>query len=93
MLFSVGSCIVAFVAITLYLKPQFVVHTKGAILLTGASSGIGLDAAEKLSSMGFTVIGTVRNQKDFQPLKVHYFIALFHQLEYRRYPCNHGCFI
>jgi short-subunit dehydrogenase len=39
-----------------------------AILVTGASTGIGRDIIEKLSSDGYIVYGTVRNEADFQEL-------------------------
>ena len=34
--------------------PSFPVHTRGIVLVTGASSGIGLDAALTLAQNGYT---------------------------------------
>eukprot|EP00042_Codosiga_hollandica_P044670 m.445222 g.445222 ORF g.445222 m.445222 type:complete len:331 (-) comp56847_c0_seq12:453-1445(-) len=47
-----------------WLQPSFKVHTHGAIVLTGASSGIGLHAAAYLASLGFHVFAGVRKQAD-----------------------------
>jgi NADPH:quinone reductase-like Zn-dependent oxidoreductase len=54
----------------IFLRPQFPVHKEGAILITGASTGIGLDAALALNKLGFTVFGTVRNDRDRVNLEV-----------------------
>ena len=40
-----------------------------AILVTGASTGIGRDIVEKLSTEGYIVFATVRNDEDFQELE------------------------
>ncbi len=45
-------------------KPSFVVHTSGALLITGASSGIGLHAAIEIAAKGFTVFAGVRKTSD-----------------------------
>ena len=45
-------------------KPTFTVHTSGAVVVTGASSGIGLHAAIHLASLGYTVFPGVRKQAD-----------------------------
>jgi hypothetical protein len=41
-------------------KPTFTVHQSGALLITGASSGIGLHAAVEIAHKGFTVFAGVR---------------------------------
>jgi len=69
---SVNGLLVLGVAVFLGFKfslPVFDVHPKGAILITGASSGIGLDAAKELIKQGYTVFGTVRNQAAFADLQ------------------------
>lgn len=38
--------------------------TQNSVFITGISSGIGLDAAKRLTSKGFFVYGTVRSKKD-----------------------------
>ena len=46
----------------------YVIHThmdKKVILITGTSSGMGLEAVKELSADGHTVYGTVRKQDDF----------------------------
>ena len=46
-------------------KPSFVVHTSGALLITGASSGIGLHAAIEIAAKkGFTVFAGVLNSSE-----------------------------
>ncbi len=45
-------------------KPSYVVHTSGAVLITGASSGIGLHAAVEIAAKGFTVFAGVRKAAD-----------------------------
>ena len=40
---------------------------KDAVLVTGASSGIGRDAALSLASQGFTVFACIRKPKDGEP--------------------------
>lgn len=62
--------VVIYSALQSYFQPNFIVHKSGAILLTGASSGIGYDAAKALADKGYTVFGTVRNENDFETLKV-----------------------
>jgi len=47
---------------------QYNVHTDGAVLVTGCSSGIGLDAALRINKAGFTVFAGVRTQKDADKL-------------------------
>lgn len=40
-----------------------------SILITGCSTGIGLDAAQTLLARGYQVFATVRNAKDIKPLQ------------------------
>ncbi len=48
-------------------RKEFAVHDKGIILVTGASTGIGRDAAEYLSkNTGFLVLAGVRKESDYQ---------------------------
>lgn len=48
-------------------RKEYFVHTKGIILVTGASTGIGRDAAEYLSkNTGFLVLAGVRKESDYQ---------------------------
>ena len=45
--------------------PTFKIHSKGSILISGASSGIGLDATVAIAKMGpFTVFAGVRSEAD-----------------------------
>ena len=63
--------IVAAVAVVLYVllvelpAPTFVSHESGALLISGASSGIGLDAAVAIAALGpYTVFAGVRKDAD-----------------------------
>ena len=49
--------------------PSYPVHHSGGVLITGASTGIGLHAAKSLAEMGFRVYAGVRSQKDAEKLK------------------------
>lgn len=49
--------------------PTYRVHKTGAVVITGASSGIGLHAALTLDSLGFTVFPGVRKEADAKSLK------------------------
>lgn len=54
-----------------FLRPRFAVpppSLSAAILVTGASSGIGRHAAEELRGLGFLVYGTYRNADDRKSL-------------------------
>src|ERR1700689_1616453 len=42
---------------------------RGAVLITGASTGIGRACAEHLDSLGFTVFAGVRKQSDADSLR------------------------
>ena len=44
-------------------------ESKGAVLVTGASSGIGKATVLKLDQQGFQVYGSVRNQADAAALR------------------------
>lgn len=48
---------------------QFPVHRSGAVLITGASSGIGRHAAEFLSARGYIVFAGVRKVRDAEEIK------------------------
>mmetsp|Transcript_36175 Transcript_36175/g.94824 ORF Transcript_36175/g.94824 Transcript_36175/m.94824 type:complete len:322 (+) Transcript_36175:78-1043(+) len=50
-------------------QPTFPVHSSGGVVLTGASSGIGREAAGALHSLGYTVFAGVRKQKDGDSLE------------------------
>jgi len=52
----------------LALRVEFKVHTKGAILITGCSSGIGRGAAFDLVEAGYVVFAGVRKDADIQSL-------------------------
>jgi len=45
------------------------VHTRGGVIVTGASSGIGRHAAETLAAEGYTVFAGVRKDADGESLK------------------------
>ena len=51
------------------LAPSYPVHPGGVVLITGASTGIGRDAAAALHSAGYTVFASVRRQSDADGLK------------------------
>ena len=46
------------------LRVRYPVHTSGAVVISGASTGIGAAAAEMLARNGFTVFAGVRSQAD-----------------------------
>lgn len=52
--------------------PTFVVRSSGAVLVTGASSGIGEHAAKTLAGLGYTVFAGVRKQQDADRLKTEH---------------------
>jgi NAD(P)-dependent dehydrogenase (short-subunit alcohol dehydrogenase family) len=48
---------------------EFKVHKTGIIVVTGASTGIGRDAAEYLAGKGYHVFAGVRKQSDFDSIE------------------------
>ena len=57
------------VLIELSLRRRFLVHETGVVVISGCSSGIGLDAAMHLAKLGYTVFAGVRTQNDADLLK------------------------
>lgn len=53
----------------IFLYPGVPVFNRGGIVVTGASTGIGRDAALHLAEQGYTVYGGVRKQSDADALK------------------------
>lgn len=49
----------------------FKVHKEGVVIVTGASTGIGLDAAKALGSRGFTVLAGVRSEAAVADVGLH----------------------
>ena len=49
-------------------RVSFPVHASGIIVVTGANSGIGLAAAQHLSSLGYTVFGGARSSQGLSSL-------------------------
>mmetsp|Transcript_8990 Transcript_8990/g.25171 ORF Transcript_8990/g.25171 Transcript_8990/m.25171 type:complete len:316 (+) Transcript_8990:82-1029(+) len=64
----VGAAAVAY-ALTLLCTPTYLVHERGVVLVTGASSGIGRDAALHLAAKGYDVFAGVRKERDAQDLR------------------------
>ena len=54
---------------------------KKSILITGCSSGIGLDAALTLSTRGYRVFATARSEEDVKCLQNKGLTALFLDLK------------
>jgi len=69
--FVLGSIAAMIFAIVLdrMAQQRYPVHVAGGIIVTGASSGIGRDAAERLAKEGFVVYAGVRKQADMDSLK------------------------
>eukprot|EP00966_Prymnesium_polylepis_P032055 746240-Prymnesium_polylepis.1 len=65
--------VVAIVLTSFLVTVSFRVHTAGAVVVTGASSGIGEDAAAALAAAtSFTVYAGVRKQGDADRLEAAY---------------------
>ena len=60
---------VFYFALIFVLTPVYPVYREGAIVVSGASSGIGRDAAVELARLGYTVFAGVRKEKDAASLK------------------------
>ncbi|CAJ1405660.1 unnamed protein product [Effrenium voratum] len=60
----VGTFAVFLGALNYWIAPTCKVHSSGGILITGASSGIGLDATLALAELGFRVYAGVRSEQD-----------------------------
>src|SRR3989338_7729282 len=56
-------------AIEVALRREFVVHREGVVVVSGASTGIGRDAALQLAELGYTVFAGVRSEKDAEGLR------------------------
>jgi len=53
------------------LPARYPIPTGTGVVITGASSGIGRDAAIGMAKQGFTVFAGVRKKEDFPPLQEH----------------------
>lgn len=69
LLLSAGIILISRKLLDILLRDRFPVHTSGAVLITGASSGIGRHAAEFLAARGYTVFAGVRKQSDADAIK------------------------
>lgn len=65
----VGAGAVLMGALDYWAAPTYPVHQSGAVLITGASTGIGLHAAKGLAEMGYRVYAGVRSQADVEKIK------------------------
>ncbi|CAM9274186.1 unnamed protein product [Ectocarpus fasciculatus] len=68
---ALAACILAALRkiIQIALRERFPVHRRGAVVITGASSGIGRHAAEHLAARGYTVFAGVRKVRDAAAIK------------------------
>jgi len=55
--------VVIAVCVHFAIRASYPVHKKGIVVVTGASSGIGLHAAAGLAQAGYTVYAGVRSSK------------------------------
>src|SRR5262245_32666404 len=51
------------------MEEQMFIKNRGAVVITGASSGIGQACALKLDTEGYQIFATVRKEKDAESLK------------------------
>jgi NAD(P)-dependent dehydrogenase (short-subunit alcohol dehydrogenase family) len=66
----IGAVLIVFRIITQWLfSKSFVVHKKGIVVITGATTGIGRHAAEFLARQGYNVYAGVRKSKDADEIK------------------------
>jgi NAD(P)-dependent dehydrogenase (short-subunit alcohol dehydrogenase family) len=63
------SCVLLLLSYLSDLSVPEPVPSESAVLITGTSSGIGLDAALRLDQLGFTVFAGVRKEKDAEMLR------------------------
>jgi NAD(P)-dependent dehydrogenase (short-subunit alcohol dehydrogenase family) len=57
-------------ALDFYTCPNFEVHHSGAVIISGASTGIGRHAAEELARRGYHVFAGVRNENDAEEVRI-----------------------
>ncbi len=65
--FAVG--VIGSIVAGYFIAPEYVVHRKGYILISGASSGIGRHASQYLADRGYHVLMGVRKQEDFMDIE------------------------
>ncbi len=63
------TAVVVYTVLIHFLRPTFPVHRGGVVVVTGASTGIGHDAAVALDKAGYTVFAGVRRQADADGLR------------------------
>jgi NAD(P)-dependent dehydrogenase (short-subunit alcohol dehydrogenase family) len=66
-IFTLAALPVLYMSANIFLRRSYPVHNPssgGIVLVTGASSGIGLHAAETLAAQGYLVFAGVRNDED-----------------------------
>jgi short-subunit dehydrogenase len=71
MIVTISTVLVAVVAVLVFLaeRRQYKVHSEGIVLITGASTGIGRDAAVYLTEhTGYLVLAGVRKESDFSSI-------------------------
>jgi NAD(P)-dependent dehydrogenase (short-subunit alcohol dehydrogenase family) len=70
---------VFYVAINFLFRVSYTVHERGVIVISGASTGIGRDAAQKLAQRGYHVFAGVRKDSDAESIRAAQ-IATLHPL-------------